>query len=133
MINTVILHESHLISKVEKEFIKDYTKLTCESLLVQLQVLRISHQSVSDAARYLLVRLCLRKEGKWHRLSDLKYEKELGSTGVILDAMNELCGCILTQPPVSPYASGTKRTGDNEMPGIPKVCHFSHSYCKFKS
>ena len=42
------------------------------------------------SAKYLLVRLCLRKTEKWHRLSSLKYESELGDT--ILPALRELCG-----------------------------------------
>jgi fanconi-associated nuclease 1 len=31
-----------------------------------------------DPAKYLLIRLCLRKPGKWHRLSSLNYQHELG-------------------------------------------------------
>ena len=42
------------------------------------------------SAKYLPVRLCLRKTGKWHRFSSLKYESELGDT--ILPALRELCG-----------------------------------------
>ena len=42
-------------------------------------------------AQYLLVRLCLRKEDKWHRLSDLKYEKQIGGGDTIRKAIDELC------------------------------------------
>ena len=42
-------------------------------------------------AQHLLIRLCLRKEDKWHRLSDLKYEKQLGSLDNIRKAIDELC------------------------------------------
>ena len=42
-----------------------------------------------DNARYLLVRLALRKADKWHRLSSLKYESELGK--LITAAIVELC------------------------------------------
>lgn len=44
-----------------------------------------------DHARYLLVRLLLRKESKCIRLSDLKYTDELGSTTNIIIAMKRLC------------------------------------------
>ncbi|KAI0664677.1 VRR-NUC domain-containing protein [Cubamyces menziesii] len=41
-------------------------------------------------AKYLFCRLCLRKTNRWHRLSKLKYQSELGDG--ILDAINILCG-----------------------------------------
>lgn len=58
-----------------------------------------SHRSLVsiDHARYLLVRLCLRKTDKWHRLSSIKYEGELGDN--IRQATAELCGKI--NPPTS--------------------------------
>jgi len=42
-----------------------------------------------DAAKYLLIRLCLRKSGKWHRLNSLKYQHELGED--IAPALETLC------------------------------------------
>lgn len=42
-----------------------------------------------DAAKYLLIRLCLRKTGKWHRLNSLKYQHELGEE--IATALETLC------------------------------------------
>jgi Fanconi-associated nuclease 1 len=42
-----------------------------------------------DAAKYLLIRLCLRKSGKWHRLNSLKYQHELGEE--IATALETLC------------------------------------------
>ncbi len=42
-----------------------------------------------DAAKYLLIRLCLRKPGKWHRLNSLKYQQELGED--IATALETLC------------------------------------------
>ena len=42
-----------------------------------------------DAAKYLLIRLCLRKSGKWHRLDSLKYQHELGEE--IATALETLC------------------------------------------
>jgi hypothetical protein len=42
-----------------------------------------------DAAKYLLIRLCLRKSGKWHRLNSLKYQHELGEE--IAPALKTLC------------------------------------------
>ncbi|KAI0636683.1 hypothetical protein C8Q77DRAFT_1247200 [Trametes polyzona] len=41
-------------------------------------------------AKYLFCRLCLRKTDKWHRLSSLKYQAELGDG--IRDAIEILCG-----------------------------------------
>ncbi|KAH9832914.1 VRR-NUC domain-containing protein [Rhodofomes roseus] len=48
------------------------------------------YSKLSYHARYLLVRLCLRKADKWHRLSALKYEGELGNN--VRPAIAELCG-----------------------------------------
>lgn len=42
-----------------------------------------------DAAKYLLIRLCLRKPGKWHRFNSLKYQHELGEE--IATALETLC------------------------------------------
>jgi Fanconi-associated nuclease 1 len=42
-----------------------------------------------DPAKYLLIRLCLRKPGKWHRLSSLRYQHELGEK--IMTALEMLC------------------------------------------
>ena len=45
----------------------------------------------TDNARYLFIRLSLRKTDRWFPLSDLKYQKELGEQG-IQKAIKELCG-----------------------------------------
>jgi Fanconi-associated nuclease 1 len=42
-----------------------------------------------DPAKYLLTRLCLRKPGKWHRLSSLRYQHELGDN--IMAILEMLC------------------------------------------
>lgn len=42
-----------------------------------------------DPAKYLFIRLCLRKPGKWHRLSSLRYQNELGEE--ITTALGTLC------------------------------------------
>jgi hypothetical protein len=42
-----------------------------------------------DPAKYLLIRLCLRKPGKWHRLSSLRYQHELGED--ITTVVERLC------------------------------------------
>ncbi|KAI0362440.1 hypothetical protein OH77DRAFT_1515684 [Trametes cingulata] len=49
------------------------------------------------AAKYLFCRLCLRKTDKWHRLSSLKYQAELGDG--IRDAVDILCGRAQPSPP----------------------------------
>jgi fanconi-associated nuclease 1 len=43
----------------------------------------------ADSAKYLLIRLCLRKPGKWHRLNSLKYQQELGED--ITTVLEMLC------------------------------------------
>ncbi|KAI0780638.1 hypothetical protein BD413DRAFT_619127 [Trametes elegans] len=48
------------------------------------------------SAQYLFCRLCLRKEGKWHRFSSLKYEAELGDG--IAHAIDILCGKAPEEP-----------------------------------
>ena len=53
-----------------------------------------------DSARYLLIRLCLRKPGKWHRLSTLKYQHELGEN--IKVALDALCAAANQHPNEEP-------------------------------
>jgi fanconi-associated nuclease 1 len=50
------------------------------------------HQFLDDVdnARYLLIRLSLRKLNKWHRLSSLRYHSEMGDTDCITSAIREL-------------------------------------------
>jgi len=47
-----------------------------------------------DPAKYLLTRLCLRKPGKWHRLSSLRYQHELGDN---ITAILEML-CVSSKP-----------------------------------
>ena len=44
-----------------------------------------------DDARFLFVRLLLRKPDKWFRLEALRYAAELGTEGRLESAMEELC------------------------------------------
>lgn len=61
------------------------------SALLRLQHSRARiYVRTADAAKYLFCRLCLRKKDKWHRLSALKYQSELGNG--IRDALDILCG-----------------------------------------
>ncbi|EGN95749.1 hypothetical protein SERLA73DRAFT_76815 [Serpula lacrymans var. lacrymans S7.3] len=46
---------------------------------------------LSYNARYLIIRLLLRRPDKWHRLDSLKYQAELGTRANIIDAIKELC------------------------------------------
>lgn len=52
--------------------------------------------SLTDDARYLFVRLCLRKADRWLKLADLKYQRELGDG--IRAAMEQLCQDNTTTP-----------------------------------
>ncbi|KAN0077005.1 VRR-NUC domain containing protein [Tylopilus felleus] len=72
MIGTVIKEEKHLLNN--EEF----------ALLVVF-----AHLSYN--ARFLMVKLLLRKPETWHRLDSLKYESELGSVSAIVAAIDELC------------------------------------------
>ncbi|KAI0784419.1 VRR-NUC domain-containing protein [Abortiporus biennis] len=70
MVATVLQYELYLLSDSEIRCIRKFNTL-------------------SESARYLLVRLCLRKRDKWHRLDSLKYQRELRNS--IPDAVQELC------------------------------------------
>ncbi|KAI0372954.1 hypothetical protein BV20DRAFT_1034206 [Pilatotrama ljubarskyi] len=50
----------------------------------------MKYHKLPYAAKYLFCRLCLRKTDKWHRLSSLKYQSELGDS--IREAVDVLCG-----------------------------------------
>ncbi|KAA1469402.1 hypothetical protein DENSPDRAFT_816316 [Dentipellis sp. KUC8613] len=78
MLNDVAKYEDHLISKVEMAFLKKFVELTYPE-------------------RYLLIRLCLRKPGKWHRQSSLKFESELGSVSKIICTLRKLCGTAVEE------------------------------------
>ena len=90
MLATVLRHEHHLFTLDEIDCLAKYSKMSCECA-------GLPHNTASsgaDHARYLLVRLCLRKTDKWHRLNTLKYEGELGDN--IRQAIAELCGKVVT-------------------------------------
>ncbi|KAI9460027.1 VRR-NUC domain-containing protein [Russula earlei] len=72
MLIAILNYESHLLHPSEIDFIDRFSLLPY-------------------SAKYLLIRLCLRKPGKWHRLSSLKYQHELGEN--ITTAIQLLCVC----------------------------------------
>ncbi|KAG9318761.1 hypothetical protein JVU11DRAFT_860 [Chiua virens] len=72
MVCTVIKEENHLLNAGEIAILTVFSHL-------------------SYNARYLMVKLLLRKQEAWHRLDSLKYEGELGSTSAIVNAIDELC------------------------------------------
>ncbi|KAI0062194.1 hypothetical protein BV25DRAFT_1916125 [Artomyces pyxidatus] len=79
MVVAIFHHEAHLFHLKETEFVSKLNDL-------------------DYSAKYLLIRLCLRKHG-WLRQSSLKYQSELGSG--ISDALKVLCG---DQPAVEEVA-----------------------------
>lgn len=88
MLKTVMSSEAYLFSHEEIGCLRNYDNLTC--MFVPLLIIRHRPNTVlPDKGRYLLIRLCLRKTDKWHRLDSLKYQGELGDD--ILDAVHELC------------------------------------------
>ncbi|KAI0306703.1 hypothetical protein B0F90DRAFT_1814554 [Multifurca ochricompacta] len=70
MLIAILNYESHLLHPSETDFVN------------RLSILPYT-------AKYLLIRLCLRKPGKWHRFSSLRYHHELGEN--IMPALKTLC------------------------------------------
>lgn len=89
MVQTVMLNEKYLFSALELKFFDTYTTLSCASASAQRRITCLI--PLADDARYLLVRIALRKQDKWHRLAALKYERELEGPERIIGAMDELC------------------------------------------
>ncbi|KAI9446590.1 VRR-NUC domain-containing protein [Lactarius indigo] len=88
MLAAILKHESHLLHSSELDFIH------------RLNLLPYS-------ARYLLIRLCLRKPGKWHRLSTLRYQHELGDN--IKAALHTLCAAANQRPTEEPVVKQEER------------------------
>ncbi|THH16142.1 hypothetical protein EW146_g4437 [Bondarzewia mesenterica] len=70
MLKDVIAHEPHLFTSEE---------MNCFLL----------YATLSSNAKYLFIRLCLRKSDQWLRLDDLRYQDELGDN--IASSLDELC------------------------------------------
>ncbi|KAH9060002.1 VRR-NUC domain-containing protein [Lactarius vividus] len=88
MLAAILKHESHLLHSSELDFIH------------RLNILPYS-------ARYLLIRLCLRKPGKWHRHSTLRYQHELGDD--IKVALHTLCAAANQRPAEEPVVKQEER------------------------
>jgi hypothetical protein len=90
MRKVVLTSEPHLLSSVEHLCLKAYIELSCESH-IPFPALSFPELTLrADRAKYLLVRLALRKSGKWHRLDKLDgFYAELGP--FIEEAIAELC------------------------------------------
>ncbi|OCH92080.1 hypothetical protein OBBRIDRAFT_886490 [Obba rivulosa] len=95
MLKTVLSEEPNLFSGIELNVLKNYSEL--------------SHE-----ARYLLIRLCLRKSNKWHRLESLKYQRELGDG--IANAIRELSQTFTT--PLGTSLPGAEPCKDVKVEGI---------------
>lgn len=72
MLSTVLQHEAHLFDEAEILFFERFANL-------------------SYNARFLMVRLLLRKPDTWNRLDSLKYQHELGGHEAIIAAVDEIC------------------------------------------
>ncbi|KAI6045618.1 hypothetical protein EDC04DRAFT_3104166 [Pisolithus marmoratus] len=79
MLNTVLQHEAHLFDDKEIFFFERFANL-------------------SYNARFLMVRLLLRKPDTWHRLDSLKYQRDLGGHEAIIAAVHEICQNHLRPP-----------------------------------
>jgi Fanconi-associated nuclease 1 len=93
MVRAVLDNEEHLIADDEWNYLGKYSDLSCMCHRNQMGCLIFTVVRISnlDEARYLLVRLCLRKEEKWHRLDQLKYQREIGDPAKIKQAIRQLC------------------------------------------
>jgi fanconi-associated nuclease 1 len=90
MLKTVLEFEPHLISPPELDTFEKYGKMSCTFVRPNLlPSVNINFRDI-DNARYLLIRLSLRKLNKWHRLSSLRYHSEMGDTDCITSAIREL-------------------------------------------
>lgn len=96
MLKTVIQHEYFLFDDSEIKLFDAYDKLSGKHSRLSLVASGLTFGE--DGAKYLLVRLCLRKHDQWIRKSDLKYHRELGDK--ISDAMRELCSAAQCRPTV---------------------------------
>lgn len=74
-------------------------------------------KAVKDKAKYLLIKLCLRKTDRWLKLADLKYQRELGEDG-ILEAMRELCGDPAPDPTTQPETVEDTKPNAETKPGV---------------
>ncbi|KAI9466069.1 VRR-NUC domain-containing protein [Lactarius psammicola] len=88
MLAAILKHESHLLHSSELDFIRRLNLLPYP-------------------ARYLFIRLCLRKPGKWHRLSTLRYQHELGEN--IKVALDTLCAAANQHPSKEPVIKHEER------------------------
>lgn len=98
MLNTVLQHEAHLFDDKEVLFFDKFANL-------------------SYNARFLMVRLLLRKQDAWHRLDSLKYQRELGGYEAIVAAVDEICRNHLRSPNGIQDASLTREIIDLTLEG----------------
>ena len=81
MLVSVLKYESHLLHSSEIDFIDRLNQLPCaywNQVPRAIQSLVYDYLFVHvDSTKYLLIRLCLRKPGRWHRLNSLRYQHEL--------------------------------------------------------
>jgi hypothetical protein len=99
MVYAVLDNETHLIAEDEWHYFVKYINLSGECRRNWTRR-SIAHNQNVEEARYLLVRLCLRKEDKWHRLDQLKYQRDIGDPAKIKQAIRELCndGSVHEEP-----------------------------------
>ena len=94
----VMEREKFLFSFVEQACFERLNTLSCKSMSIYDSGTCVYFTTyiivLIDSARYLLIRLCLCKRGKWHTLSSLeeRYKSEIGGKQHISDAIDELCG-----------------------------------------
>lgn len=96
MLKTVIQYEYFLFDDSEIKLFDAYDKLSGKHSCLSLVACGLTFGP--DSAKYLLVRLCLRKHDQWIRKNDLKYHRELGDN--LSGAMRELCSAAQCRPVV---------------------------------
>lgn len=89
MLKTILEQEALLFDAAEISCFAKYSELDCTSFLNPS--FTQTEETTQDGARYLLIRLCLRKTERWNKLADLKYQRELNGKHGVLNALRQLC------------------------------------------
>jgi Fanconi-associated nuclease 1 len=115
MYDIVLQHERYLFSAVELEALDNWRTMSCSS---PCQHFRIPIDATADEARYLFVRLFLRKNG-WFRVSGLAYESDISNMNA---ACAELCETIAApSAPVSPALSRSSSSSSSAKAKTPEI------------
>ncbi len=93
MLETVLGTEGYLFTEDEIDIIQTYRSLPCEPDLNSFT--RPLNEAAIDPAQFLLIRLILRKSGKWHRSDHLNkaYRRDISD---LKSAIESLCRPLMS-------------------------------------